>query len=138
MQIDSDPRDIDATGFLSELDPREARRRRKPRLSRLESVPGGEPAWSQDVAVLETPALTPTTEGMVAGTPAALCFGGDAGQDGEEEILGIEMLRGLLPRIPECATVEERGMLEERITLIYRDVGAYKRSVAEISERDIG
>jgi hypothetical protein len=34
--------------------------------------------------------------------------------------------------------VEERGMLEERITLIYRDVGAYKRSVAEISERDIG
>jgi hypothetical protein len=88
--------------------------------------------------VLETPALTPTTEGMVAGTPAALCFGGDAGQDGEEEILGIEMLRGLLPRIPECATVEERGMLEERITLIYRDVGAYKRSVAEISERDIG
>lgn len=135
VQIDSDPRDIDATGFLSELDPREARRRRKPRLSRLESMPGDEPAWSQDVAVLETPALTPTT---AAGTPAAPFFGGDVGQDGEEEILGIEMLTNLLPRIPECATMEERVMLEERIRLIYRDVGAYKRCVAEINERGMG
>lgn len=138
VQIDSDPRDIDATGFLSELDPREARRRRKPRLSRLESAPGDEPAWSQDVAVLETPALTPTSGEMAAGTPAAPCFGGDVGQDGEEEILEIEMLTNLLPRIPECATVEERGGLEERIRLIHRDIGAYKRCVAGINERDIG
>jgi hypothetical protein len=90
------------------------------------------------VGVLETPALTPTTGGMVGGTPGAPCFGGGVGQDGEEEILGMEMLTNLLPGIPEFATVEERGMLEERIRLIYRDVGAYKRSVAEISERDIG
>lgn len=132
VQIDSDPRDIDATGFLSELDPREARRRRKPRLSRLESMPGDEPAWSQDVAVLETPALTPTT---AAGTPAAPSFVGDAGQADEEEILGVEMLINLLPGIPEHATMEERVMLEERITLIHRDVGAYKRFVAGINER---
>lgn len=136
VQIDSDPRDIDATGFLSELDPREATRRRKPRLSRLESAPGDEPAWSQDVAVLETPALTPTAEGLAAGVPAALSFGGDADQ-GDEEILGIDMLTALLPRIPEHATVEEREMLEDRIKLLHRDVGAYKRSVAEINERDI-
>ena len=134
VQIDSDPRDIDATGFLSELDPREARRRRKPRLSRLESAPGDEPAWSQDVAVLETPALTPTTEEMAAGTPAAPSFVGDLGRE-DEEILGIEMLTNLLPGIPEHATMEERAMLEERITLIHRDVGAYKRCVAGINER---
>ena len=63
---------------------------------------------------------------------------GDAGHDGEEEILGIEMLTNLLPRIPEHATMEERVTLQERITLIHRDVGAYKRIVAEINERDIG
>ena len=86
------------------------------------------------MAVLETPALTPTTEEMAAGTPAAPSFVGDLGRE-DEEILGIEMLTNLLPGIPEHATMEERAMLEERITLIHRDVGAYKRCVAGINER---
>ncbi|KAF2995396.1 hypothetical protein E8E13_004524 [Curvularia kusanoi] len=137
VQVDSDPRDIDATGFLSELDPREARRRRKPRLSGLVGEPVDEPAWSQDVAPLETPLDTPLdTPLLTTGTPGLRNGeGGGRDGDGDEEILGIEMLTALLPRIPECATEEERGVLEDRIRLIHRDIGAYKRSVAEISKR---
>lgn len=140
-QIDSDPRDIDATGFLSELDPKEARRRRKPRLSRLQQDPVLEPAWSQDVPVLpETPLLTPATDGMISGTPAAPVQNGVATtpagvNGGETTSLGIKMLLELLPGIPDNATSEERSMLEDRVALIHRDIVAYKTRVLEINER---
>lgn len=144
VQVDSDPRDIDATGFLSELDPREQRfagrrRRMKPRLSRLVDEPVGEPAWSQDVIELglETPGVTPGLEldgAMdVGGMPAVDV--GDSGEAGSEEVLGIEMLTELLPGIPDHATDEERGVLEDRIKLLHRDIAAYKRCVWEIEER---
>ncbi|KAJ4371906.1 hypothetical protein N0V86_008460 [Didymella sp. IMI 355093] len=139
-QIDSDPRDIDATGFLSELDPKEARRRRKPRLSRLQDDVVLEPAWSQDVPPPETPLLTPATDGPISGTPAApvQVNGGPAAQGtngGETTSLGIKMLLELLPGIPDNATDEERSILEDRVALIHRDIVAYKMAVAEINER---
>jgi hypothetical protein len=138
-QIDSDPRDIDATGFLSELDPKEARRRRKPRLSRLQDDVVLEPAWSQDVPPPETPLLTPAMDGPISGTPAA-----PAQTNGisSKEVsgrgttsLGIKMLLELLPSIPDHATEKERGMLEGKVASIHRDIAAYKKAVVEISER---
>ena len=144
VQIDSDPRDIDATGFLSELDPKEARRRRKPRLSRLQQDPVAEPAWSQDVpAPPETPLLTPATDGMVAGTPAAPLAAVDGVSSPPAQLVdkledpdaGIALLFGLLPEIPEHATGEERRMLEDRVALIRRDVVAFKDAVWEINAR---
>ena len=142
VQIDSDPRDIDATGFLSELDPKEARRRRKPRLSRLQRDPVVEPAWSQDVdAPPETPGLAPAIGELVEGTLGASVQAGaassaarSAGVDGVEG-LGIEMLMELLPSIPEHATVEEKSVLEDRVVLIQRDIVAYQTSVWEINQR---
>ncbi|KAF3039057.1 hypothetical protein E8E11_000221 [Didymella keratinophila] len=138
-QIDSDPRDIDATGFLSELDPKEARRRRKPRLSRLQDDVVLEPAWSQDVPPPETPLLTPATDGNISGTPAApVQVNGSPSREvngGETTSLGIKMLLELLPGIPEHATEEEKSMLEDRVALIQRDIVAYKTAVAEINGR---
>lgn len=138
-QLDSDPRDIDATGFLSELDPKEARRRRKPRLSRLQDDVVLEPAWSQDIPPPETPLLTPATEGPISGTPAAPVQANGSPSKGvntgENTSLGIKMLLKLLPGIPDNATKEERSILEDRIALIHRDIIAYKTAVAEINER---
>lgn len=154
VQIDSDPRDIDATGFLSELDPKEAqgRRRRRARLSRLQVERQEEPAWSQDVPVLEaleTPGLTPGGERIGSETPAAL------GQDGAaaaaagvvdgvvdgvvvldaKPSLGLELLIDLLPGIPDGATEEERELLKDRVALLHRDIIAYRNHVWEIEER---
>ncbi|KAF3037106.1 hypothetical protein E8E12_006371 [Didymella heteroderae] len=138
-QIDSDPRDIDATGFLSELDPKEARRRRKPRLSRLQDDVVLEPAWSQDVPLPETPLLTPATDGPISGTPAApVQVNGSPAQGvkgSETPSLGIKLLLELLPGIPDNATKEERSMLEDRVALIHRDIVAYKTAVTEINMR---
>lgn len=137
-QIDSDPRDIDATGFLSELDPKEARRRRKLRLSRLQDDVVLEPAWSQDVPMPETPLLTPATDEPLSGTPAApVQVNGspsDAVNGDETTVLGITMLMELLPSIPDHATGEERSMLEDRLALIHRDILAYKTAVAAVSQ----
>ncbi|KAF1925091.1 uncharacterized protein M421DRAFT_264696 [Didymella exigua CBS 183.55] len=139
-QIDSDPRDIDATGFLSELDPKEARRRRKPRLSRLQDHVVLEPAWSQDAPPPETPLLTPATDGPISGTPAAPVQGMNSSPSGgvnseETTSLGIKMLLDLLPGIPDIATSEERSMLEDQVALIHKDIVAYKTSVMEINEK---
>jgi hypothetical protein len=144
VHIDSDPRDIDATGFLSELDPKESRRQRKPRLSRLQQDPVAEPAWSQDVpAPPETPLLAPATDEIVAGIPAAppAAVGGVSSppaqlvDEFEDPDAGIELLFELLPKIPEHATVEERRMLEDRVALIRRDIVAFKDAVWEINVR---
>jgi hypothetical protein len=138
-QIDSDPRDIDATGFLSELDPKEARRRRKPRLSRLQDDVVLEPAWSQDVPPPETPLLTPAIDRPISGTPAApvqaIGSRSKGVNGGETTSLGIKMLLDLLPGIPDHATEEERSILEDRVALLYRDIVAYKTAVAGIDKR---
>ncbi|KAF2633978.1 hypothetical protein BU25DRAFT_17350 [Macroventuria anomochaeta] len=143
VQIDSDPRDIDATGFLSELDPKEARRRRKPRLSRLQQDPVWEPAWSQDVpAPPETPLLAPATDVPVSGTPAAPQAAGLAAVSSppaqpmtHSKDAAIKLLLELLPMIPEHATPDERSMLEDRASMIHRDIITYKTAVWEINER---
>lgn len=144
-QIDSDPRDIDATGFLSELDPKEARRRRKPRLSRLEQEPVAEPAWSQDVAVPpETPLFTPATDAPISGTPAAPLAAGANGVSSPSDApasarkqsqLDIELLLELLPGIPDNATADERSRLQDRVSMIHEDIMRYRSEVWEIKER---
>lgn len=146
VQIDSDPRDIDATGFLSELDPKEARRRRKPRLSRLQQDRVTVPPWSQDIpAPPETLLLTPAAKALVSVTPALPPSSVDAAamsstaarptNASRDDELGIEILLDLLPCIPDTATPEERSMLEDRVALIHRDVVAYKTAVGEIIAR---
>ncbi|KAJ4992470.1 hypothetical protein SVAN01_02179 [Stagonosporopsis vannaccii] len=137
VQIDSDPRDIDATGFLSELDPKEARRRRKPRLSRLQAEPVAEPAWSQDVmAPLETAIVTPATEAFADGVSAGRRSSAATPARGVNGGLGLEdVLVELLPGIPDHATDEERSLLEDRMELLRKDVAAYQRSVEEIMQR---
>ncbi|KAF1351494.1 hypothetical protein EJ07DRAFT_183877 [Lizonia empirigonia] len=147
VQIDSDPRDIDATGFLSELDPKEARRRRKPRLSRLQQDRVTVPPWSQDIpAPLGTPLLTPTAKTLVSVTPALPPSADVAAMSSpaarptnasRDDELGIEILLDLLPCIPDTATPEQRSMLEDRVALIHRDVVAYKTAVGEIIARTV-
>lgn len=144
-QIDSDPRDIDATGFLSELDPKEARRRRKPRLSRLQDDVVLEPAWSQDVLVPpETPLLTPAMDGPICGTPAAPQAEAGAAQSSpaappvsmfNDPDAGIALLFEMLPDIPGHATADEREMLQDRVALIRRDIVAFNDAVLEINGR---
>lgn len=144
VQVDSDPRDIDATGFLSELDPKEMRRR-KPRLSRLQQDRVTEPPWSQDIPTTpETLLLTPATEGPLTGTPAAPTTVGPVAlssplplsEDATKEMdAGIELLLEMLPSIPEHATVEEKKVLTDQMALIYRDIAAYKTTVWQISKR---
>ncbi|KZM24155.1 uncharacterized protein EKO05_0010813 [Ascochyta rabiei] len=138
VQIDSDPRDIDATGFLSELDPKEMRRRRKPRLSRLQQERVEEPPWSQEFPVaLGTPMLTPAIDGpgdgiVVVSSPARPV----GGENGRDEDAAIELLLlDLLPAIPDTSTPDERSMLENRISLIQRDIGAYRTAVSDIEAR---
>ncbi|KAJ8113336.1 hypothetical protein OPT61_g4510 [Boeremia exigua] len=134
IQIDSDPRDIDATGFLSELDPKEARRRRKPRLSRLQQDVVGEPAWSQDLCeVSVTPGFV---ESDGVGSPELVGRELVDGVRGDGEVgLGVEVLLQILPGIPDWATSEERSLLEGRLALLQRDVLAYEECVREIMGR---
>ncbi|KAJ4345966.1 hypothetical protein N0V95_005831 [Ascochyta clinopodiicola] len=138
VQIDSDPRDIDATGFLSELDPKEMRRRRKPRLSRLQQERVEEPPWSQEFpAALETPLLTPAIDGpgdeiAALSSPARPVV---VEKNCDEEAAVELLLLDLLPGIPDTSTPYERGMLENRISLIQRDLIAYRTAVSDIEAR---
>ncbi|KAH6629277.1 hypothetical protein C7974DRAFT_394200 [Boeremia exigua] len=124
VQVDPDPRDIDATGFLSEIDVGEVGKQEPSVLSVLkrgvvgEGEEEAEVAWSQDMLAPETPLTSKWVDTM-------------DGVDG----VGIEALMQILPRIPGGATAEERKMLEDRILLLRRDIGAYERCVTEIEER---
>lgn len=150
-QIDPDPRDIDATGFLSELDPNERRGRgknSKKRLSRLQTEIIDEPAWSQDINETfappgppETPAVPPAI--LASGSestpysPAFAAFDAENdpneantpdGEHGSNEVF-------YLPRIPSTATPSERKTLQNRLMLMRLDVAQYVLSVEGIRRR---